>query len=266
MNLLLASVPLAQLSPKTGALDPGLAAPTVARYVAEHKPELVVYEDHDAVGEESDETAGQREAAELLASMGYVVHKLLADPARWGVPVHRPRAYVIGCLAGRAAGGGLRDPLQQSFFHGAAERAISRFGSAFESALKWWQVDGPSVQEFAVASAENNKADIAALLAQYAQAGLQKSARGWEPSLASYCGRNGLLMPKIPDCDASASASGPWHRFLPPKKKVLLYLAEKSWGSPGLGFVTDLAGAAGNGFCENGALPSMRKDSEAPRG
>lgn len=182
------------------------------------------------------------------------------------MPVHRPRAYVIGCLAGRAAGGSLRDPLQQSLFHGAAARAISRFGSTFESALKWWQVDGPSAQEFAEASAEKNQADIAAVLAQYAQAGPQTSARGWQASLASYCGRIGLLMPKMAACDASASASGPWYRFLPPKKKVLLYLAEKSWGSPGLGFVTDLAGAAGNGFCESGALPSMRKDSEAPRG
>ena len=254
VNLLLASVPLAQLSPKTGMVDRTLAAPTVFSYVEATKPELVSFEDSDVAGEEGAETPGQRKAAELLTSMGYVVQKLLADPARWGVPVHRPRAYVIGCLAGAGS--------KNSLFHGAAARA-RRFGPAFESALKWWQVDGPSVQEFAETSSETNKGYISALLTQERFRQQQKSPAGWEKSLATYCGRVGLRMPQIAACDESAAASGPWQRLLPSKKKVLLYLAEKSWGASRRGFVTDLAGAPGNGFCEHGALPALRKDSEA---
>ena len=254
VNLLLASVPLAQLSPKTGMVDRTLAAPTVASYVEATKPELVAFEDSDVAGEEGAETPGQRKAAELLTSMGYVVQKLLADPARWGVPVHRPRAYVIGCLVGAGS--------TTSLFHGAAARA-RRFGPAFESALKWWQVDGPSVQEFAEMSSETNKGYISSLLIQEQFRQQQKSPPGWEKSLAAYCGRVGLRMPRIAACDESAAASGPWQRLLPSRKKVLLYLAEKSWGASRRGFVTDLAGAPGNGFCEHGALPALRKDSEA---
>ena len=187
--------------------------PKTLGIVRSRKPGLVAFGDSDVPGEEGAETPGQRKAAELLTSMGYVVQKLLADPARWGVPVHRPRAYVIGCLAGAGS--------KNSLFHGAAARA-RRFGPAFESALKWWQVDGPSVQEFAETSSETNKGDISALLTQERFRHPQKSPAGWEKSLAAYCGRVGLRMPRIAACDESAAASGPGQRLLPSRKKVLL--------------------------------------------
>ena len=168
VNLLLASVPLAQLCPKNGPMDKTLAAPTVCDYVGQHKPELVVLEDSDAAGEDGAETLGQLKAAEGLMQAGYAVHKLLSDPARWGVPVRRPRAYVIGCL-------GL--PWPTSLFHGAAERAQS-FGPAFESAMKWWQVEGPSVQQFAETSSVTNRQDIGAFLVQEQHRQQPKSPAG----------------------------------------------------------------------------------------
>ena len=255
VNLLLASVPLAQLSPKTGEVDAALAAPTVASYVADTTPELVVLEDQDVAGDEGTETPGQLKAAELLKSAGYAVQKLLADPARWGVPVHRPRAYVIGCLAGEAGRG--------SLFHGAAARASRAFCAGFESALRWWEVEGPSVQEFAEVSSEINKADIAAFLLQESHRQTPKSPAGWEKPLAAYCQREGLRMPKIETCNSARAAEGPWQTLLPAKKKVLLYIAEKCWGANGRAFVADLAAAPGNGFGgDSGALPVLRKDSE----
>ena len=251
VNLFLASVPLAQLCPKNGPVEKTLAAPTVCDYVAQHKPELVLLEDSDVAGEEGAETPGQLKAAALLENAGYAVHTLLADPARWGVPVRRPRAYVIGCLA---------LPRPTSLFHGAAERAQS-FGPAFESAMKWWQVEGPSVQQFAFVSSVANKRDIDDFWIQEKYRQQHKSPLGWERSLALYCGKQGFLMPRLEACDQMAAA-GPWQRMLPPKKKVLLWIAEKSWGPSGRGFVTDLAGAPGNGFCDDGPLPILRKDSE----
>jgi len=202
----------------------------VLDYVTTTLPDLIVLGAPEVVGEGGlGDSMVPVEAA--LRGRGYEIQSFVADAADFGLPLRKPRPYLVAVA--RAT------PLL--WF--PADSAYDTMFAVFLKHVQETYMQGPSLQDFLDATCAHTKEYVCAQARRAFEAGLPRPTP-YEDALLAYCRRVGIRVPTL-DAARAAHEDEVFYRALNDKQKLTLAVAQLEHGN---NVLVDLALGVGEGI------------------